>query len=165
MFQLNDEPLDLIRHDIKTNSHPIRQPPQRFPIGLREEGEKQTAEMLEKDVIEPSSSPWAGPVVLAKKDESCRFCIDYRKLNNITVQDSYPIPRIDDMLDFFAGARFFSTLDLACGYWQVRLTKEAKEKSAFVTFQGLCQFKVLLSELIYSKIQLRIKNEDQPQTN
>ena len=72
IFQLDGEPLGrtyLIRHDIKTNSHLIRQLPQRFPIGLREEGKKQIAELLKKDVIEPSSSPWASPVVLVKKKD------------------------------------------------------------------------------------------------
>ena len=147
VFQLEGEPLgrtDLVKHEINTVGPPVRQPPRRFPIGLREEGEKQIRDMLEKDVIEPSNSPWASPVVLVKKkDSSYRFCIDYRKLNNITVKDSYPLPRIDDTLDSLAGARCFSTLDLASGYWQVGLTEEAKEKTAFITSQGLYQFKVL----------------------
>ena len=147
VFQLEGEPLgrtDLVKHEINTVGPPVRQPPRRFPIGLREEGEKQIKDMLEKDVIEPSSSPWASPVVLVKKkDSSYRFCIDYRKLNNITVKDSYPLPRIDDTLDSLAGARCFSTLDLASGYWQVGLSEEAKEKTAFITSQGLYQFKVL----------------------
>ena len=147
VFQLEGEPLgrtNLVQHEIHTTGPPIRQAPRRFPIGLREEGEKQVEEMLRRDVIEPSSSPWASPVVLVKKkDNSYRFCIDYRKLNGITVKDSYPLPRIDDTLDSLAGARCFSTLDLASGYWQVGLSESAKEKTAFTTSQGLYQFKVL----------------------
>ena len=129
----------LIQHEIHTSSP--RQPPHKFLIRLREEGEKQIEEMMNRDVIEPSSSPWASPVVLAKKkDELYRFCVDYRKLNNVTIKDSYSLPRIDDTLDALAGARCFSTLDLVGGYWQVGLTQDAKEKTVFATSQGLYQF-------------------------
>ena len=79
---------------------------------------------------------------MKKKDGSYQFCIDYRKLNNVMVKDNYPLPRIDYTLDFLAGARCFSILDLASRYLQMGLTEEAKEKTAFVTPQGLYQFKV-----------------------
>ena len=103
-----------------------------------------TAEEEVQKIIEPSNSPWASPVILVrKKDGSIRYCIDYRRLNTVTQKDFYPLPRIDDSLDALGKARFFSTLDLASGYWQIGLTEEAKEKSAFCTPRELYQFKVM----------------------
>ena len=101
-------------------------------------------EMQERDVIKPSSSPWASPIVLVwKKDRSTRFCVDYRKLNSITRKDAYPLPRIDDTLSTLAGARWFSTLDLVSGYWQVEVDPKDRCKTAFCTTEGLFQFKVM----------------------
>ena len=101
-------------------------------------------EMQQKDVIEPSSSPWASPIVLVKKrDGSTRFCVDYRKLNKVTRKDAYPLPRIDDTLNTLAGAQWFSTLDLVSGYWQVEVDPNDRPKTAFCTTEGLFQFKVM----------------------
>ena len=70
--------------------------------------------------IETSDSPWSSPVVLVtKKDSGTRFCVDCRRLNDVTVKDAYPLPRIDDTLDMLAGKQCFFTLDIASGYWQV----------------------------------------------
>ncbi|GBM89597.1 Transposon Ty3-I Gag-Pol polyprotein [Araneus ventricosus] len=85
-------------------------------------------------IIEESSGPWASPIVLVKKkDGSTRFCVDYRKLNEITKKDSYRLPRIDDTLDALNGSQWFTTLDLKSGYWQIEIRPEDREKTAFTT--------------------------------
>ena len=89
--------------------------------------------MLETDVIEPSNSPWASPIVLVKKrDGSWRFCIDFRKLNDVTRKDAYHIPQVFDLIDSLSGNIFFTTLDLKSGYWQVPVHEDSKPKTAFV---------------------------------
>ena len=114
-------------------SHPIKQLPRRLPNVLREEVNRQVGEMLDSGVIRPSKSPWASPIVLVKKkDGTWRFCVDFRKLNDVTVKDSFPLPQINDLLDTLAGQRYFTTLDLASGYWQVSMENSSIEKTAFV---------------------------------
>ncbi|CAM5139039.1 unnamed protein product [Natator depressus] len=106
--------------------------------------EREVRDMLALGVIQPSASPWASPVVLVpKKDGSVRFCVDYRKLNAITVSDAYPMPRPDELLDKLGGARYLTTMDLTKGYWQVPLDADARLKSAFITPLGLYEFLTL----------------------
>ena len=112
---------------------------------MRVEVAEQLRKMQAEGVIRPSSSPWASPVVLVrKKDGSLRFCIDYRSLNAVTKTDQFPLPRIDDLLDQLGKAKYFSTLDLAAGYWQVQMHPDSVEKTAFATYQGLYEFTVML---------------------
>ena len=136
---------DKSQHRIDTgDAMPIKQHARRTPIHLRAEVQQQLDDMLEQGVIRPSQSPWASPVVLVKKkDGSLRFCIDYRRLNQVTKKDAYPLPRIDDSLDALTGSCWFSTLDLASGYWQTEVHPDDREKTAFTTGTGLYEFNVL----------------------
>ncbi|GBM33259.1 Retrovirus-related Pol polyprotein from transposon 412 [Araneus ventricosus] len=123
---------------------PIKQYPRRLPLARKEEADNLVKEIVNNGIIEESSGPWASPIVLVKKkDGSTRFCVDYRKLNEIAKKDSYPLPRIDDTLDALNGSQWFTTLVLKSGYWQVEIRSEDREKTAFTTGQGLWQFKVM----------------------
>ena len=100
-----------------TDDRPIRQRPYRAPLSKRQEIERQVRELLEAGVIRLSTSPWASPVVLqAKKDGSTRMCVDYRKVNSVTVHDAHPLPRISDILDGLAGCSYYSLINLKAGY-------------------------------------------------
>ena len=136
---------DLIQVTIDTGGAiPRRQAVRRTPFAIRTEVARQLENMQSQGVIQPSSSPWASPVVLVrKKDGSLRFCIDYRHLNLVTKPDVFPLPRMDDLLDQLGQSKFFSTLDLASGYWQVKIHLDSREKTAFITYQGLFEFRVM----------------------
>ena len=148
VFALSDDQMGRtkqLKHKINTGDHqPIRQQARSIPPCKREEVHQLLQDMLARRVIQPSTSPWATPVVLVKKkDGSTRFCIDYRKVNEITHKDAYPLPRIDDTLDTLSGAQWFSTVDLLSGYWQVEVAEEDKPKTAFATHEGLYEFNVM----------------------
>ena len=99
---------------------------------------RQLVEMLEVQIIEPSDSPWFSLVVLvAKPDCTQRFCVDYRALNSVTKRDLNPLPRCDDILESLSGAQWFSHLHLLRGYWQIDVTEQDQEKTAFATPNGL----------------------------
>ena len=134
------------RHSIVTeaNARPIRQRQYRQPYHMRAEMDKQIGEMLIDGLIKPSTSPWSSPVLMVpKKDGSSRFCVDFRALNEVTVKDPFPLPRIDETLESLGGAKYFTTLDLAAGYWQVELEQKDRQKTAFTTPRGHFEFDVM----------------------
>jgi transposase InsO family protein len=148
IFQPSTEGLqqtDCVHHHIDTgNAQPTNSPPYRVSPSERKVISEQIADMLHDDLIRPSQSPWASPVILvAKKDGSKRFCVDYRRLNQVTKRDVYPLPRIDDALDALGGAKYLSVLDLRSGYWQIPMAPDDREKTAFVTHEGLYEFNVM----------------------
>ena len=135
----------LAEHAIVTgDARPINLPPYRTSPAKKRVIEDQVQKMLQDGIIEPASGPWAAPVVIVNRpDRDPRFCVDYRGLNQQTVKDSYPLPRVDESLDFLARGKYLSTLDLTRGYWQVAVAEESRPKTAFVTHCGLFQFRVL----------------------
>ena len=135
----------VVTHSIDTGGHPpIRQAVRRTPFALRQHVDEMVQEMLDQGVIQPSQSPWASPIVLVKKkDGTTSFCVDYRRLSSITRKDVFPLPRIDNTLDLLSESRYFTTLDLASGYWQVKMSGESREKTAFTTYSGLYEFNVM----------------------
>lgn len=126
---------DLVQHRIHTGSAaPVRERYRPLPPMMYKEMKTLLAGMLEKGVIKESCSPWAAPIVLVKKkDGSWRFCVDYRKLNAVTHKDAFPLPRIEETLTNLTRAEWFTTLDLASGYWQVEMDPQDREKTAFST--------------------------------
>ena len=136
---------DLATHSIDTgDARPVKQMLRRQPFCHIETIDKQVDEMLKGGLIEPSQSPWVSNVVIVKKkDGSSRFCVDYRKLNEVTRKDAYPLPRIETCLDALGGSRYFSTFDLRSGYHQVKMDGGDADKTSFVTRKGTFRFKVL----------------------
>ena len=133
VIALNDNDLGrthLVSHRIETaDARPVRQLARRLPFHLHEEVRGLVDNMLSQGIIEPCCGPWASPILLAKKkDGSTRFCVDFRRVNDMTRKDAQPLPRIDNTLDALGGACYFSTLDLASGYWQVEVDSRDREK-------------------------------------
>ncbi|EZG42989.1 putative KRAB-A domain protein [Gregarina niphandrodes] len=132
-FASDSAPFGKVRgftHAIDTGNHPpVHLPLRRTSPQERDVVRQEVEKMLAHEVIRPSTSAWAAPIVLVrKKDNSTRFCVDYRRLNDITTKDVFPLPRIDDTLAALHGAQYFSSLDAASGYWQVAMDPAAVEK-------------------------------------
>ena len=136
---------NVVYHDIDVDgATPIKQHPYRLNPEKAKILKQEVDYMLQNDIIEPSHSDWSSPCVMVPKpDGSFRVCQDFRSTNLKSKTDSYPIPRIDDCIDKIGHAKFVSKFDLLKGYWQVPLTERAKEISAFVTPDGLYQYKVM----------------------
>ncbi|UYV72451.1 hypothetical protein LAZ67_9003197 [Cordylochernes scorpioides] len=143
---ITKSPSELItKHKITTgDARPLKRRPYRVSPSERKIIQEEVDKMMDIGVVQPSESPWASPVVLVRKrDGSVRFCVDYRGLNKVTKKDVYPLPRVDDALDCLKGAKIYSTMDLKSGYWQISVDEADREKTAFITPDGLFEFKVM----------------------
>ena len=152
VFQKAGVPLrktPILEHEIrlKPNQKPIRSQMYRTSPKQREIMDEHITDMLNDGIIRPSMSSWSSPVVLVEKPDKkgYRFCVDYRKLNAVTEDDVYPLPRIDDTLDSLGQIqpRYLSTFDLQSGYWEIGLSEESKPLSAFICHAGLYEFERL----------------------
>lgn len=133
---------NLVYHKIVTNSAPIKS--RYYPVNpiIQSHMDKAIEDMLNKGIIEKSNSPWSSPVVLVKKkDNTYRFCVDYRKLNSVTEKDAYAIPYVTHTLDKLRNSRYLSSIDIKSAYWQVPMHPDSKKFTAFtVPNRGLYQF-------------------------
>ena len=167
---------DIVKHEIDTGDcKPIKQAAYKVNPHKKKIIEDEVKKMFKKGVIRKSNSPWSSPITLVPKPNGkWRFCTDYRKLNEITRKDNHPLPRIDSLLERFEGSKWFTTLDLAAGYWQIGMEERDIEKTAFITHEGLYEFtamqfgltnapatfqrtmQVILGDLFYTKAPVYI---------
>ena len=134
---------DTAEHVIELlDTQPSKERFRRIAPPLVEEVREHIQEMLDGGAIHPSQSPWCNAVVLVrKKDGGLRFCIDFRWLNSYTKKDVYPLPRMQETMESMVGARFFSTMDLKSGFWQVKMAKDSQQYTAFtVGSMGVYEF-------------------------
>lgn len=123
------------------DNEPVVYRPYRLPFSHKEKVRDMISELIDNDIIRPSTSPYASPIVVVrKKTGELRLCIDYRALNKKTIKENYPMPLIDDQLDILSGNNFYTTLDLASGYYQIPVNEVDKQKTGFVTPDGHYEF-------------------------
>ena len=136
---------DEIKHTIDTgDARPVKLGLRRTPIQYVEHEDEHLQKMLDAGIVSPSCSDWAAaPVLLKKKDGSIRWAVDYRKLNSVTRKDNFPLPLMSECMDALHGNMWYSKLDMASAYWQIKLDEESKHKTAFRTRAGLFEFNVL----------------------
>ena len=148
---------NLVQLEIDTgDAPPQRQRAYRHPPAVRAEIERQTQEMLENDIIEPSNSLWNSPCILVKKKAAgeSRLCIDYRKLNSVTKAMSFPLPTLPEVFKTMSEAQpcFLSTTDLRSAYYQMEVAPQSREKTTFSTHEGSWAFRVVPFGLCNSPI-------------
>ena len=138
MFTEASSTTDLVQHHSKlTSDEPVRSRPYPVPYSMRESLRKDIADMIKMRVIRESSSPYASPVVVVKKKDNTNcVCVDYRKLNKLTVFDPELMPTAEHLFQKLSGDNFFSKIDLSEGYWQIAIPEEDIPKTAFVTPDG-----------------------------
>ena len=126
---------------MEPGARPFKEPVRRLNNEKKRIADEQIKEMVKQGIIQRSNSPFASAIVLVKKgDGTYRFCIDFRKLNDITVKDSFPLPRIDESLDKLGSAKYFTSLDMGSAFWQIELTDAAKKRTAFSTSEDLFEW-------------------------
>jgi hypothetical protein len=130
--------------ELHPSTTPISKRPYRMPPKELVELKNQLQELLDKEYIRPSSSPWGSPALFVKKEDGClRKCVDYRPLNAVTIKNKYPLPQIDVLFDQLAGAKIFSKIDLQSDYHQIKIRASDVPKTAFSTRYGLYEFLVM----------------------
>nr|AAV32158.1 putative polyprotein [Oryza sativa Japonica Group] len=132
------------RIDLVPGTNPIHKRPYRMAANKLAEVKSQVDDLLQKGYTRPSTSPWGAPVIFVEnKDHTQRMCVDYHALNEVTIKNKYPLPRIDDLFDQLEGATVFSKIDLRSGYHQLRIREEDIPKTAFTTRYGLFECTVM----------------------
>ena len=140
------------RHNLHPSTEPLSVAPYWMAPTELKVLKVQLQELLELGFMRPSVSPWGAPVLFVKKDGSLRLCVDYRRLNWVTIKNKYPLPRIDELFDQLRGSQYFSKIDLRSSYHLLRVRDEDIPKTAFRTRYGHYEFVVMPFGLINTTV-------------